>query len=213
MSKMFSSLPKKVESLVNKQIAFEKVLIYSKTYCPFATKAKKLLIGKGLSPTVVELDTIENGKKMQEALESITGQKTVPSIFVGGMHVGGSSELIKSDKSGVLDSMLKLAGVKKPYGIPVSAISDPIWVKEGYGSSFKIGGENFNITVSAYGATLISLKYKQKEMTLNWMPESDPGCLINHDKNPYYGATCGRVAGRIENAKFTLPNGKECALA
>jgi glutaredoxin len=78
-----------------------------------------MLINKGLLPTVVELDSIESGKTMQQALETITGQKTVPNIFIGGMHVGGSSELFQNEKSGVLNSMLKLAGIKKPFGIPV----------------------------------------------------------------------------------------------
>jgi aldose 1-epimerase len=40
-------------------------------------------------------------------------------------------------------------------------------------------------------------------MTLNRREED----FLNHDKNPHFGATCGRVAGRIANAKFTLPNG------
>jgi aldose 1-epimerase len=30
--------------------------------------------------------------------------------------------------------------------------------------------------------------------------------LIDPSKNPKYGATCGRVAGRIENATFKLNN-------
>ena len=36
-----------------------------------------------------------------------------------------------------------------------------------YGSTFCIGDDNFNATVSQYGASLISLKFRQKEMTLN----------------------------------------------
>jgi glutaredoxin len=59
--------------VVNRQIANEKILIYSKRTCPFALKAKEMLINKGLLPTVVELDSIESGQMMQKALESITG--------------------------------------------------------------------------------------------------------------------------------------------
>lgn len=42
-------------------------------------------------------------------------------------------------------------------------------------------------------------------MTLNWDNLKD---LVNKDKNPKYGATCGRVAGRISKAKFEI-NGEE----
>ena len=86
-----------------------------------------MLIRKGLMPTVVELDSVESGKMMQEALENITGQKTVPNIFVGGMHVGGWTRLQRSEKYGVLDSMLKVAGVSEPFGVPVKQLDDPVW--------------------------------------------------------------------------------------
>ena len=43
-------------------------------------------------------------------------------------------------------------------------------------------------------------------------PESSAD-FFNVDKNPHYGATCGRVAGRIAKASFTLPNGKTFKLA
>jgi len=42
---------------------------------------------------------------------------------------------------------------------------------------------------------LVSLKFNGKEMTLNRDMESPD--FLNHDLNPHYGATCGRVAGRI----------------
>jgi len=45
-------------------------------------------------------------------------------------------------------------------------------------------------------------------MTLNHLDQD----FFNEDKNPHYGATCGRVAGRIANAKFSLDNGKTCEL-
>lgn len=59
------------------------------------------------------------------------------------------------------------------------------------------------VIVSSYGASLVSCVFNGKEMTLNRSKED----FLNHDKNPHFGATCGRVAGRIANAKFTLPNG------
>ena len=40
--------------------------------------------------TAIELDLMDDGPKVQEALLSITGQKTVPNVFIGGKHVGGN---------------------------------------------------------------------------------------------------------------------------
>jgi hypothetical protein len=50
-----------------------------------------------------------------------------------------------------------------------------VWVKEGYGDTFLVGDDNFNVTVSMYGASLVSLKFKSKEMSLNFDPNKDPG--------------------------------------
>jgi glutaredoxin 3 len=35
----------------------------------------------------------EHGLTVQEHLLAMTGQKTVPSIFIGGKHIGGNSDL------------------------------------------------------------------------------------------------------------------------
>jgi aldose 1-epimerase len=36
--------------------------------------------------------------------------------------------------------------------------------------------------------------------------------IFEREKNPHYGATVGRVAGKIRDAKYKLPNGKEVEL-
>ena len=51
---------------------------------------------------------IEDGAALQDALEEITGQRSVPNIFIGQKHIGGNSEL--QAKKGSLDSMLQSAG-------------------------------------------------------------------------------------------------------
>jgi len=62
--------------------------------------------------------------------------------------------------------------------------------------------------VTTFGATLYSLKVDGKELTLCWDSLDN---LLDAGKNPKYGATCGRVAGRISNAGFSL-NGENYAL-
>lgn len=91
-------------------------------------------------------------------------------------------------------------------GVTIEQLTDACW-KE-HGKVFKIAGGDLELIVSSHGATLISLKFKGKEMTLN----HEDADFFDEEKNAHYGATCGRVAGRIANAKFTLDNGKSCNL-
>lgn len=50
--------------------------------------------------------SVENGKEVQEELFKMTGQKTVPNIFINGKHVGGSTDLEALEKSGELDKLV-----------------------------------------------------------------------------------------------------------
>lgn len=36
---------------------------------------------------------MEEGSEVQDALTKITGQRTVPNIFINGKHIGGNSDL------------------------------------------------------------------------------------------------------------------------
>ena len=50
----------------------------------------------------------DDGAALQDALEEITGQRSVPNIFISQKHIGGNSDL--QAKKGELDSLLKSAG-------------------------------------------------------------------------------------------------------
>ena len=70
-----------------------KVMVFSKSYCPHCTRAKSLLKNGGIQHKVVELDQRGNGSQMQNYLEATSGQRTVPNIFIAEKHLGGNSEL------------------------------------------------------------------------------------------------------------------------
>ncbi len=57
--------------------------------------------------TVADNDT-EDGAALQDALEEITGQRSVPNIFIGQKHIGGNSDL--QSKKSQLSGLLKSAG-------------------------------------------------------------------------------------------------------
>lgn len=91
-----------VEALIKKS----SVVVFSKSYCPYCRSAKSLLTSKGVNFLAIELDKEADGQETQNILEQITGQRTVPNIFIQGKHVGGSSDLTALDKAGKLDAML-----------------------------------------------------------------------------------------------------------
>jgi glutaredoxin 3 len=83
------------------------VVLFSKSYCPYCTKVKKLFCKLGVVDEVsIELDEDVDGPAMQAALLEVTGQRTVPCVFVGGQHVGGNDDAQAAAKSGKLQKML-----------------------------------------------------------------------------------------------------------
>ena len=81
-----------------------KVEIYTKFGCPYCTRAKALLAGKGVA--YEEYDVTMDMAKRQEMLGKSNGRTTVPQIFIDGRHVGGSDDLAALDRSGQLEPML-----------------------------------------------------------------------------------------------------------
>lgn len=88
------------------------VVLFSKSYCPFCSKAKNDLRKIGIVPVVVELDQRQDGEELQAALIERTGQRTVPSAWVCGRHIGGSDDLRDQIKVGMFDVLPKLKGEK-----------------------------------------------------------------------------------------------------
>ena len=83
-----------------------KVLIYTGPSCPYCIAAKTLLKNKKVS--FEEINLGEQPDKMNEMLQKSGGRRTVPQIFVGETHVGGSDELHALEKAGKLNSLLNI---------------------------------------------------------------------------------------------------------
>jgi glutaredoxin 3 len=82
----------------------KEVLIYTARYCPYCASAKSLLKQKGVSFT--EIDIGGNWERRDEMIEKANGRVTVPQIFIGNVHVGGSDELRALEREGKLDQLL-----------------------------------------------------------------------------------------------------------
>ncbi|KAK6458390.1 putative thioltransferase [Scheffersomyces xylosifermentans] len=91
---------------LHKTINSQKVVVYSKTYCPYCTATKNLLKGSNQEFKLIELDQLQDGAVLQNGLEQITGQRSVPNIFINGKHIGGNSHLQDLNRSGKLSGLL-----------------------------------------------------------------------------------------------------------
>jgi len=80
--------------------------IYTTPYCPFCTRAKKLLANKKVEFN--EIDLSENPDKFEEMLSKSNGARTVPQIFVNGEHIGDCDHIHDLDQKGELDKILKI---------------------------------------------------------------------------------------------------------
>ena len=81
-----------------------RVEIYTKAFCGYCSRAKRLLDGKGVD--YEEYDITLGGPKRAEMLQRTHGRSTVPQIFIGDRHVGGSDDLHELERSGRLDPLL-----------------------------------------------------------------------------------------------------------
>jgi len=81
-----------------------KTQIYTKAFCPYCTRALRLLASKGVE--VEEFDITMGGPKRAEMLDRANGRTTVPQIFIGDTHVGGSDDLAALERTGKLDELL-----------------------------------------------------------------------------------------------------------
>jgi len=85
-------------------MAAPQIDIYTKFACPFCVRAKRLLDQKGAAYT--EHDITMGGPRRDEMLARAPMARTVPQIFIGEVHVGGSDDLAALEAAGKLDALL-----------------------------------------------------------------------------------------------------------
>jgi glutaredoxin 3 len=79
------------------------VKVYTTTYCGYCNAAKALLAQRGVA--FQEIDCTDDAPTRRWLIEQ-TGQRTVPQIFIGGVAVGGFSELSALDRADKLRAIL-----------------------------------------------------------------------------------------------------------
>lgn len=95
-----------IQALVTKH----SVVVFSKPWCPYCKKALETLAVEGVVQEpylhVVSLEDPRTSSAVQDALAILTGRRTVPNVFVGGISIGGGDETVTLHREGKLRSML-----------------------------------------------------------------------------------------------------------
>lgn len=81
-----------------------RVVMYATGWCPYCARARRLLEEKGVA--FEEIDVEARPGARAEMIERSGGRSTVPQIFIGDTHVGGSDDLHALAASGGLDRLL-----------------------------------------------------------------------------------------------------------
>jgi glutaredoxin 3 len=81
-----------------------KIEIYTSFLCPYCSRAKALLTSK--NATYQEIDISVDRSLRAQMMERAGGRTSVPQIFIGGQHVGGSDDLAALNQAGKLDPLL-----------------------------------------------------------------------------------------------------------
>ena len=132
-----------LEESIQETTASNAVVIYSKSWCPFCAKTKALFDELEQPYTAIELDQRDDGAELQETLLGITGQRTVPNVFVAGQHMGGNDDTQAAAKSGKLAELLNTEAATTGRVVPTTGAASS---SEATAAQLKAVAENKMIT-------------------------------------------------------------------
>lgn len=79
------------------------VVMYTTNWCPYCERARRLLNAKGAEFSEID---VESAPEKRAEMQSRSGKRSVPQIFIGDHHVGGSDDLAALEAQGKLDALL-----------------------------------------------------------------------------------------------------------
>lgn len=80
------------------------IKMYTGPRCPYCTMAKQFLKSQGI--TEIEEIRIDGNPAAFAEMQQITGQRSVPQIFIGDTHVGGFTDMYALHQQGGLKDLL-----------------------------------------------------------------------------------------------------------
>lgn len=100
------------QEFVDAKVKDGKVVVFSKTWCPYCKKVKDTLnkVVKKDCLDIIELDKVDDSEAILEYLKKITGARSVPRVFIGGKSIGGNDDTQALASSGKMGPLLKDLG-------------------------------------------------------------------------------------------------------
>jgi glutaredoxin 3 len=80
------------------------IVMYTTNWCPYCERARRMLSSRGAP--FEEID-VESAPEKRAEMLARSGRRTVPQIFIGERHVGGSEDLAALIDAGKLDALLQ----------------------------------------------------------------------------------------------------------
>ncbi|XAR66514.1 Thioredoxin-disulfide reductase [Bertholletia excelsa] len=100
----------KIGTSAKKLVAENAVIVFGRSGCCMCHVVRRLLLGHGVNPPVVEVEEAEEAAIVDE-LSKVSGEALqFPAVFVGGKHFGGLEKVMATHISGELVPILKEAG-------------------------------------------------------------------------------------------------------
>lgn len=81
-----------------------KVQMYATAWCPYCERARQLLRLKNVDFEEIDVDARPEARAEMVAR---SGRRTVPQVFIGDRHIGGSDDLYELEAARGLDPLLK----------------------------------------------------------------------------------------------------------
>jgi cysteine synthase A len=92
------------------------VAMFALEWCEFSWAVRRFLTDLGVPYRSVDLDSARMQASglvggIRKALRDLTGEATIPQIFIGGIPVGGAVDLLSRHDRGELEPLLRRAGI------------------------------------------------------------------------------------------------------
>mmetsp|Transcript_62298 Transcript_62298/g.179179 ORF Transcript_62298/g.179179 Transcript_62298/m.179179 type:complete len:116 (-) Transcript_62298:134-481(-) len=111
-----SEAKEQAKKFIESNVADHQVVVFAKSWCPHCAKTKELLKKpefENISIKIYDLDEMPegtpSGPALQFMLNEMTGQKSVPSVWVNGEFIGGNDVTQEKFQKGELQSALSIS--------------------------------------------------------------------------------------------------------
>ena len=88
------------------------VTLFALEWCEFCWSVRKMLAKYEIDYQSFDLDSVayqedNKGGDIRAAIYEDTGLKTIPQIYIGGVHIGGATELFDACRDGSMQKLLE----------------------------------------------------------------------------------------------------------